>query len=64
MVRGIQSRIEMASLGSVPPDHLRRFGEVVALGDDLADPLLGHAEDWGDVGDAQVALLDQGDDLG
>jgi len=27
------------------PDHLRRLGEVLALGDDLAHALNGHPED-------------------
>jgi hypothetical protein len=46
------------------PDYSRRLGEVLALGDDLAHALNGHTEDRGDVDDAQVALLDQGADLG
>jgi len=53
-----------ASPEAMPSDHLRRLWEVLTLGDDLAHGLLGHPEDRGDVDDAQVALLDQGDDLG
>jgi len=48
----------------VSSDHLRGLREVLALGDDLAYALNDHTEDRGDVGHAQVALLDRGADLG
>jgi hypothetical protein len=48
----------------MPSDHLRWLREVIALGDDLAHALNPHAEDRGDVGRAQVTLLDQSTDLG
>jgi hypothetical protein len=45
----------------MPSDHPCWLWEVVTLGDDLGHALVGHAEDRGNVDDAQVALLDQGE---